>query len=52
MKRAMVVECNRPGYGFEEAALEAAYKSKYTPGMEGDRPVAVWVSYMVKFKLD
>jgi len=52
VKRAMVVECNRPGYGFEEAALEAAYKSKYTPGMEGDRPVAVWVSYMVKFKLD
>lgn len=37
--------------GFEEAALEAAMKRKYSPAMQNKNPVAVWISYKVSFKL-
>jgi protein TonB len=37
--------------GFEEAALEAALKRKYSPAMQNKNPVAVWISYKVSFKL-
>jgi len=52
VKNAIVVDCTRPGHGFEEATLEAAYNSRYTPGMQDDRAVAVWVTYTVNFSLD
>jgi TonB family protein len=37
--------------GFEEAALEAAKLALWRPAMLNKRPVAVWVSYQVRFKL-
>jgi hypothetical protein len=37
--------------GFEEAALEAAYKREYRPAQFENKPVAVWVSYQVSFQL-
>ncbi|MEW5923607.1 MAG: energy transducer TonB [Candidatus Zixiibacteriota bacterium] len=52
VKNARVIECTRPGNGFEEAALEAAYKSIYKPGMSGMKPTAVWITYTVEFKMD
>ena len=50
-KKALIRECDRPGIGFEEAALEAAYKCRYSPAMKNSQPTAIWVSYAIKFKL-
>lgn len=36
----------------DEAAIEAAYKTPYKPAIQNGRPIAVWVSYSVVFKLD
>ena len=52
VKNARVVECTRPGYGFEEAALEAAYRNRYSPGIKDDRAVAVAETITVNFTLD
>jgi TonB family protein len=41
--------------GFElldEAAVEAAYKNKFKPAVWNGQPVAVWVTYQVRFKLE
>jgi len=37
--------------GFEEAALEQAYKLKYKPALNNSIPVEVWIVYRVDFKL-
>jgi protein TonB len=37
--------------GFEQSALVAALNSTYTPATAGGKPVAVWVTYPVKYKL-
>ena len=36
----------------DKAAIAAAYKNKFTPAMQKDKPVAVWVTYKVTFALD
>ena len=36
----------------DEAAVRAAYKSLYRPGIQNGRAVMVWVTYKVEFKLD
>jgi TonB family protein len=48
---ARAVKCNTIGYGFEEAALEAAKKCEYTPATQKEKPVSVWVTYKVEFAL-
>lgn len=35
----------------DEEAVKAAYKNKFKPGIQNGRPVAVWVTYRVDFKL-
>jgi outer membrane biosynthesis protein TonB len=35
-----------------EAALKAAWKSVWRPAIQNKKPVAVWVAYPVKFKLN
>jgi protein TonB len=35
--------------GFEEAAVEAAYKCKFKAALQNGEPVAVWVVYKVNF---
>ncbi len=52
VKSARAVECNRPGLGFEDAAVEAALKCTYQPAMLREKPIAVWITYRVHFKLD
>jgi len=52
VKKAKVWLCSSPGYGFEEAAVKAAYKSRYLPGKENGKPYDCWVTYKVKFSLD
>ena len=36
----------------DEAAVAAAYKNKFKPGIQNGRPVNCWVSYKVVFELD
>jgi TonB family protein len=36
----------------DQAALKAAYKNKFTPGIQNGMPVNCWVSYKVDFTLD
>ncbi|HVP06729.1 MAG TPA: energy transducer TonB [Candidatus Acidoferrum sp.] len=37
---------------FDDAALEAAYKGKFTPGIQNGRPVRCPVAYTVSFNID
>ena len=37
--------------GFEEAAIDAAYKTTWKPAIANGMPVAVWVTYKVEFVL-
>jgi protein TonB len=48
---AKALKCSAMGYGFEEAALEAARKCEYTPAKQKEKPVSVWVTYKVEFAL-
>jgi len=50
VRDARVLRPSGANVGFEEAAVEAAYKNKYKPAIQNGRPVAVWVSYKVDFK--
>ena len=37
--------------GFEEAAMAAAMLRKYSPALQNNQPVGVWIGYTVKFRL-
>lgn len=37
--------------GFEESALRAAYETIWEPASQNDRPVAIWVTYWISFRL-
>jgi len=50
--KAEVIESSESRAGFEEAAIEAALKSVWTPGLQNNNPVGCWVTYKVEFKLD
>ncbi len=39
-------------FGFEEAAQRALMKMKWRPALQRDRPVKVWVSIPINFRLD
>lgn len=36
----------------DEAAVQAAFKNKFKPGVQNGHPVAVWVTYKVEFELN
>ncbi len=52
VKKAEVVKCTRPGMGFEEAAVSAAYKYIYRPAVQNGNPVGVWIAYRVDFIIE
>jgi len=39
------------GAGCDEAAIAAAMQCRFTPAMQRDKPVKVWISYPVRFRL-
>ncbi|MEW5875617.1 MAG: energy transducer TonB [Candidatus Zixiibacteriota bacterium] len=49
VRDARILKPSGANVGFEEAALDAAYKNVYKPAIQNGRPVAVWVSYKVDF---
>jgi protein TonB len=51
VKRALIAKGSGKKVGFEEAALTAAKQATWTPAMIDKKPVAVWVSYEIKFEL-
>ncbi|MFQ6092761.1 MAG: energy transducer TonB [bacterium] len=38
--------------GFNEAAEEAAWKCRFTPGRQNEKPIRVWVSIPFRFKME
>lgn len=52
VRDAIIEKASVEGIGFEEKALEAAMKGKWTPAMQNNQPVACWVSYRIKFTLE
>jgi protein TonB len=51
VREARIAKSSGMNVGFDEAALEAAYKNIYKPAIQNGRPVAIWVTYPVEFKL-
>ena len=51
VSRVKVLKCNRPGIGFEEAAIKAVSKWKYKPATEHGKPVAIYFTIKVDFKM-
>jgi TonB family protein len=49
LEQIEVVHCTHPGYGFEEAAVEAFSQWRYTPGTLWKRPVSVRFPTFVYF---
>ncbi len=51
VKDALIAKESGANAGFEEAALEAAKQCKWKPAMQNKQPVALWVTYEIKFQL-
>jgi periplasmic protein TonB len=51
VKRVEVQNHETNDIGFESAAIEAAMQSTWRPAINNGQPVAVWVAYVVAFKL-
>jgi TonB family protein len=49
VKAALIAKGSGKMVGFEEAALTAAKQATWKPAMLNNKPVAVWVSYEIKF---
>lgn len=49
--QAKIARSSGTDVGFEEAALQAAYKNVYKPAIQNNKPVAVWIYYPVYFRL-
>ncbi len=49
VRDAMILKSSGSKAGFDEAAVKAAFKCRFKPAIQNNRPVAVWVSYQVEF---
>ncbi|MCX6640036.1 MAG: energy transducer TonB [bacterium] len=49
VKKAKAVQAKPSGLGFEEAAVAAVLKWKFTPALQRENPVGVWVAYTINF---
>lgn len=47
-----VLRSTEPGYGFEDAAIEAVKQWRYTPATRDGEPVEVYVAVNLDFSLD
>ena len=46
-----ILRCNRPNMGFEDSAIEAVSQWRYKPALQHGRPVEVYFTVFVEFKL-
>lgn len=51
VKDARIAKESGANAGFEEAAIEAAKQTVWKPAMQNKQPVALWVTYEIKFTL-
>ncbi len=49
--KSMIFKSSDSEYSFDKTALDAAYKCKFKPAVKDGKPVAVWITYCVKFTL-
>jgi TonB family protein len=49
VKKAKAVKATPPGLGFEEEAVNAVMQWKFTPALQRENPVGVWVAYTINF---
>ncbi|UCC78400.1 MAG: TonB family protein [Candidatus Zixiibacteriota bacterium] len=49
VENAEIISSSMPGYGFEEASLEAARQCLYIPAEANGFKIGIWVIYPVKF---
>lgn len=49
VREARIFKDSGTDLGFEEAALRAAYQREYKPAVSDGKPVAIWVTYPVRF---
>lgn len=51
VKKAIAVKANPAGLGFEDAAVEAVLQWTFTPALQRENPVGVWVAQVITFKV-
>jgi TonB family protein len=51
VREASVYKKSGTKVGFEESAVDAAWQWEYRPAISNNKPVAVWIIYVLKFKL-
>ena len=51
LRKVLVEKSTNPGLGFDEAAVDAAWRTTWRPAIANGHPVGVWVSYSVVFKI-
>jgi TonB family protein len=52
VREASVYKKSGTKVGFEESAVGAAWQWEYRPAISNNKPVAVWIIYVLKFKLE
>lgn len=51
VQKSIIIDTTAPGLGFEEAVAEVIDKWKFTPAIQGNAPIAVWVNIPFSFKI-
>jgi TonB family protein len=51
VKKALIVKATPPGLGFEEEAVKAVLQWKFTPALQRENPVGVWVAQQIRFEV-
>ncbi|HUU44723.1 MAG TPA: energy transducer TonB, partial [Acidobacteriota bacterium] len=51
VREVVITRSSGSNVGFDDAARAAAYATRYKPAIQNGRPVAVWVTYPVRFRL-
>jgi protein TonB len=51
VRDAIIIKKSGVDVGFEESALKAAKRRKYSPALKDEKPVKTWVAYKVIFDL-
>ena len=51
VRDAIIAKASGANAGFEENALAAAWKCKFTPAIQNGLPIAIWVTFPFEFKL-
>jgi TonB family protein len=51
VKRANAVKATPSGLGFEQAAIDAVMQWKFTPALQRESPVGVWVAQVITFQV-